>query len=286
MAWGAVAAAAVSALGNAASGSSAKNASRDQMSWQTMMSNTAHQREVSDLRAAGINPILSAKLGGASTPSGSSYQTPNIGDAAVKGYEAGTNVSLQKAATAKTVQDTAVSATQADLNKAQKAKAEAEKAAIEVNAARTAFDLERDKYLQTEYRSWDNAGSRDVVSTKESDLRSFYIEQEYDARHQLDALATRKGFKNFMHAIQDTEFRQQLQNLALGTQTLMQRGLDTNRLSALSDFYGSSFGRDVAPYLGSAGQASGIASDVLGGLSIGKKLLGIPNNLPVRKLRK
>ncbi len=36
------------------------------------MSNTAHQREIKDLRKAGLNPILSAKYGGSSTPSGAS----------------------------------------------------------------------------------------------------------------------------------------------------------------------------------------------------------------------
>jgi len=72
------AAAGANILGTHMRNKAAKAASARQMAFQREMSNTSYQRGMEDMKKAGLNPILAGKVGGASTPTGSTYNPENI----------------------------------------------------------------------------------------------------------------------------------------------------------------------------------------------------------------
>lgn len=109
---GSIISAGASLLGSHMRNQSAKAASARQMAFQEDMSNTSYQRGMEDMRKAGLNPILAGKMGGASTPTGSTYNPENVATNSVNAYlqtqQTEANVANTKAMTDKIKAETAL----------------------------------------------------------------------------------------------------------------------------------------------------------------------------------
>lgn len=89
---GAIISAGIGAIGSAVGTAIQTNQSKDESAknrkFQKKMSNTAYRRAVKDMRKAGINPMLAYIQGGASTPSGSMADIPDMTKPVTAGIQA------------------------------------------------------------------------------------------------------------------------------------------------------------------------------------------------------
>lgn len=201
-----------------------------QMQFQDEMSSTAHQREVQDLMAAGLNPMLSAKLGGASSPGGAMAQIEDVVSPAVSSAQQGQSIKAQvdkmKAETdntrMRTVMDGQLLHAQAELADAQRVQALASANAADASVMLTGENVKTAPYTRANLSASSAKSGQDLAESVERT-------KGYDIQRQLTAEQAIKTMADTAQTDVLTELRK----------------LDINQAKSSSQFFGSAIGESA-----------------------------------------
>lgn len=217
MEYAGIIAAIIAFIGAIATGVAGARQAKKQREWQLNLANTSHQREVADLRKAGLNPILSGLGGsGAQTPQGVMFTPNNPMQGVLEGMSSVTNANTQKSRTASQnaldkMQTAYLSSakdaqeSQVELNKALQDKASQESNKVALENLRTSYEND---YLEKKgaFTARLNNDLRESSAKAEKAEQEAYRERYRNAQEKLDYefYGSDEGryFKHFQRYIQ------------------------------------------------------------------------------------
>lgn len=242
---------AVSAVASFIGGERRNKAQEDmanqQMAFQQTMSDTAHRREVEDLKAAGLNPMLTGKYGGSSTPQGAMASVEDTLSPAVNSgvaaYQTRANVNLLKA-------------------QAEKAEAEAEESRTRAGVNRTQVPFIMQQIAETDARTRLHGSSASELQNREMLQNAQMVFQ----MAQTDRVSVQNALDRARERMLITEQEREALELFF-------RKMGWPEVHSRSQAWSSWYGRNVMPYTQSAGQLGHSAksfSDFARGLRFGR----------------